>query len=283
MSRIIMSVVFTGLAAITAGCSVAPKVQYDGTKSRAMNIAEAGGIYKGLKDAAVPKDTSGALTDSVIYSSMYAGMGLASPAPGLSNLQGFGIGILSGLLEPDSPAARNSFIAWMPAEMAKSPDEARTAIQAIFRTAVGSMLDEQSIKYSFYYGRDSGVKVVNMDHIASFVLDKAYCQIEGRSCSITMSAYIPVKRPAPDFVDGVREAYFFSATGDRRFNTIAIDVPKTHPLPQAAIYQKVSQHMPSWFFIYASPRKTIGTTNGESLKYPVVFESGKANLFVNRN
>lgn len=270
------------LSALVAGCAVTPSgpLQFNPKKSRALNIAEAGGIYKGVKDAHLPKDTTGALTDSVIYNSMYAGMGFINPGPGLSNLQGFGLGILAGLFEPDSPGARNSFMAWMPTNMAITPEDAREKIQANFFDATKSVLDSYGIKYTFYYGRNINVRISNIDHVASFILDKSSCSNNDNYCKITMNAYIPVKTIAPAFVSG-NESYFFSAAEDWKYNNIQIEIPKDFHISQIEIHKKISEQMPTWFYTYLSPNKTFDK-DGQKLKFPILLEKGEPNLFVIR-
>lgn len=269
------------MVAFVTGCAVTPSVvEYNPKKSRALNIAEAGGIYKGVKDAEIPKDTTGALTDSAIYNSMYAGMGFINPGPGLSKLQGLGQGILAAMFEPDSPGARNSFMAWMPAEQAATPAEAQAKMLELFFSATKSVLDEHKIKYNFYYGRDSNIKIVDMRHLASFVIDKDSCGETGPNCSISMNAYEPIKNLTPAFVskNGGSPSFGFNANGGHKYNGIQINTPKKFPISQVDFYKQISQRMPDWFFIYLSPEKTFDK-EGKKIKFPILLEKGEPNLF----
>lgn len=269
------------IASTLTGCAVTPTAaKFDPDKSRALNIAQAGGIIKGLKDTTIPKDGTGAMGDSILTKGFDAGMGWINPGAGLSNLQGLGVGLLMGLFEPDSPGARNSLIAWMPADMATSEKEAKWTLQELFFNKTKEVLDKNNIKYTFTYGKNIKT-VVDLSHTAFFTIDHENCKTdEGRQCSIGIDTYNATKSITPDFLSsGNTESYSFPANGDYKYNSITVKIPKNYKLSQAEIFQEISKNMPDWFFIYLSPEKVL-TQNGEKLKFPLLLEKGQANLFV---
>jgi len=269
------------IASTLTGCAVTPTAaKFDPDKSRALNIAQAGGIIKGLKDTTIPKDGTGAMGDSILTKGFDAGMGWINPGAGLSSLQGLGVGLLMGLFEPDSPGARNSFIAWMPIDMAESEKDARYKIQELFFNKTKQILERNNIKYVFNYGKDIKT-VVDLSHAAFFTIDDESCKIDGkRYCSISLKAYNVGKSISPEFLPaGGEDVYSFPANGGHKYNTIDVNIQKGYKLSQTEVFQEISKEMPDWFFIYLSPEKVL-TKDGEKLKFPVLLEQGKANLFV---
>jgi len=110
----IVILIFTGFILSSLACAPKKPITYNPEKSKALNIVTAAGMSYGLKDAHVPKDTITDIRDSKAFGAAYGLTSYYSPAPGLSSSGSAGMALLSWVLLPKTPAARNSIIAWMP-------------------------------------------------------------------------------------------------------------------------------------------------------------------------
>ena len=274
------------LASMVAGCSNLPTEaqSINLKKSRALNIVEAGGIRSGVKDVAIPKDSTGALTDSTLYKMFDASAIAFNPVRGISSGTSLGMGLLSLLIAPDSPGARNSFVAWMPISLANTPEGARDFMLEQFVSSTSGLLNDLGYKYVVTRGRDFPKMIVNIDHWVSLTLDEEQCQVLVRgkagTCSITMDARIPEKGLAPSFVGNgnIGSAYAFSARDDYRYGNVKIEVPQGFKYSQFQLYEQLSSRMPDWFYLYLTPRQTK-MQDGKPLPMPVVLEQGRMNFF----
>lgn len=277
LQKITKSLVLAAAVVLASGCVTAPTapLKFNDKKSRALNISEAGGLYKGVKDSKIPKDTTGALTDSAIYNSMYAGLGFANPGPGLTNMQGLGMGILAGIFEPDSPGARNSLMAWMPISLAKDEDSAQRLMSEMVVKATAEALEHLNYPVTdFHKTNESG-------ETASVHISQKYPGCEKSGCMVYIYTPKPGKYNSPEYVSSGGMSYEFSANASHKFFQAKMDFPKQAKINTLEIYREMSKRLPHWVFSYVSPGKTY-QDGGQKIKSPILFEAGNPNLFVVR-
>ena len=275
MLNLIKTFLLASTVAIVSGCATAPSgpVKMNANKSRALNIAEAGGIFKGVKDSKIPKDTTGALTDSAIYQSMYAGLGFVNPGSGLTNMQGLGLGILAGVFEPDSPGARNSLMAWMPVGLAKDEESAQRLMSSMVVQATADAL--QHLKYPI----TDFHKSKTTSDVASVHISQTYPGCEKSACMVYIYTPKPSRHSSPEFVSNGAMSYEFPANASHKYFHATMNFPKQANINTLEIYQEMSKRLPEWVFSYVSPARTY-QANGEKTKAPIIFQAGNPHLFV---
>lgn len=244
-------------------------------KSYALNVAEAGGIYSGVSDAKIPKDSTGAMTDSMLYKGVDAGMGFINPGPGLSSLQGFGLGLLAGMLQPDSPGMRNSIMAWMPVDLAKDKKEAQQLMSRLIVNAAAHALESLNYPVSDYHKH-----ITKREYLSVYVRDE-YPGCAKNECRIfTYTPKAEIEDP-PEFISSGTPVYSFKADHSQKYFEARTYFPKDFKISTLRIYEEMSKRLPDWVCIYLSPDKTFGD-NGEKIKFPVLLQKGEPHLFVVR-
>ncbi|MBW3762671.1 hypothetical protein GL272_19795 [Aeromonas veronii] len=267
-----------GCASTNGGYS-APKFKAE--HSRAYNIAEAGGLKTGIQDASVPRDQLERLTDTKSFGAAYVLSGYVAPSlAGLSNWQGGLVNLANWAIGPKQHGSRNSVIAWMPASEAASSADAQAKFISHVKFSVESSLTDLGAEFTLLYDKDGNLTY-------QFYKNEWGCPTwtNGKSkvsdmCSIKVRIAEPLRGAAPTFVAGVQgDAYAFTSGHDTQFNFINVTNGTGAHAPEQAVYAKISQHLPTWSFIYLAPNK-VTLENGDKVKFPYLLEKGKPELFV---
>lgn len=264
------------LAGLLTGCVSNPSYQQN--HSRAYNIARAGGLVTGIKDQEVPKESYNVFTDSGATDVAYVLAGYSAPVGVFSNWQTGALNLLSSLLEPDKHGARNSMLAWMPANMASSPKDAQEKMFSHVKISVEKALSSLGAEYALMYSKD-GVFVYHFYNpewdCQTWVLGKSK---SSEMCSVHIAIFGPRKIVGPDYIYS-GEAYAFEAGHGYKYNKIEVRSGLSKKMPQQIIYARISENLPEWSFLYLAPNK-VALETGEKVKFPYMLNKGKPEFFV---
>lgn len=269
--------------ATLSGCastsSYEPSV-YKANKSRAYNIAEAGGLVTGIQDASVPRDKLERLTDTKTFGAAYVLSGYTSPQLGMANWQGGMVNLANWAIGPKQHGARNSLIAWMPAEDAASPADAQTKFLSHVKVSIESALTDLGADFTLLQDENGRLTY-------QFYKNEWGCPtwVNGQSkaadmCSVKVKLVEPRIGVAPDFVSSVQgSAYAFTSGHETAYNFVNVSNGTTSHAPQQVIYAAISKQLPAWAYLYLAP-KSVELENGNKVTFPYLLEQGKAELFV---
>lgn len=265
----------TTIAAVAFGCIAcgAGKIKdqsgyvYDNEASKAMNVMRAAKIDKGLKDQKVPKDQYRIPSKMSSFGSAVAIQSyFSAPIPGWSGSQSLGVGLALQMFKPSPKSERNAVIAWMPVELAgENPVD---NLSDIFITAMKAAAQE--------LGFDSTMNISEKGKsgIAIALEKPGVCEMEGKLNSICwMSVGFPKPQSGvipPPFVSTGPTYYFDPAMPVRtlfKFN------PYNKSINQLEFLAHVSEHLPSWVYLYAAPN-TVITINEKKSKVPLILNEG---------
>ena len=259
-----------GIVFIVTGCAAKKPVTYDTEHSKALNIVKAADMSYGLKDVTVPKDTVSDVRHSVGYGAAYGLAGFSAPAPGFSSLSTAGLNVLSWALQPKSPAARNSVIAWMPEGIGSdSEDKASAKMSSILIEATEKAARDLGYSPAVGYhkvkqGR-TGIVISLTDN------DSEYCKLSTfpgdttSYCNIVYKVRHPQKIiDTADFV-GSGATWFFDPRASE-FTAMVLDFKdkRMSKYNQMELLIATSKHLPEWVYFYLAPgevkidRKSVG-------------------------
>lgn len=261
------------------GCATMKPAEYDPGHSRAYNIARAGGLHQ-VKDRTIPRADYEALNAAVDATANTLSL-TSSHGLGLSLGKGLAAGVLLTALKPEGNAERNSLIAWMPANEASSAKEAQQAMIAYAKSAVERTLSDFDTAYKLVYEKN-GVLIHNLYNSDWGCPEWVSGQTTGSDmCNIRTQIIKPRKTPAPTFINETTDAmtYAFKSGKPSKYNSIRIRNGNASRIPQAALYERLSQHLPAWTFLYQAPGK-VATESGETINFPHLLEKGNIELFV---
>lgn len=282
MKKALITTVALAVAALS-GCASTSSYKppaYKTNHSRAYNIAEAGGLVTGIQDAYVPRDKLERLTDTKTFGAAYALSGYISPRFGMTALQGGLVNLVNWAIGPKQHGARNSLIAWMPANEADSLESAQAKFLSHVKFSIESALTNLGANFTLLYDKDGRL-------IYHFYKNKWGCPtwVNGQSkvsdmCSVDVKIVKPSIGEAPDFVSGVQgTAYAFTSGHATEYNFVNISNGKASHAPQQAIYAAISKQLPAWAYLYLAPR-SVKLENGNQVAFPYLLGQGKAELFV---
>lgn len=267
------------LAAAVAGCASAPQ-KSQGPKSEALRVAEAAGLE--LQD--VPREKIQQAAPARKEHSVVPGAVLAAgtatgdfaPPPGVSPVAAGALWALS--LFDTGPAYRsqtNMFIVWMPRALAKTPEEASRRLEDVVLQALRKALPNHHV----------GVKTYERT-------GAPYYWVEGPRCAEGCEFTVPTRSidpaswrvRAPDFLGGYpayawdggtkqHRVYFgmsHDPDGSRRWSP---GWKGWSTRRQLEVYQRFSEHLPEWIYLYLAPQKGF-------ISYPLVYGKGRALLFI---
>ncbi len=270
---------------ILSGCGAMEykPLEYNESHSRAYNIARAGGLVTGISDATARRDKTGNLTSNAAFGSAYTAAGFGAGVTGINGLAGGAINFLNWVSTPDSEGERNSIIAWMPADQAATPDEAKAKMVSSVTGAIEQGLGALGAKSEFILREDDWL-------IFNVLNDEWGCNavwVNGRSksadrCLIAFRIRSPWDSgTAPSFIYGASgSVYAFTSGGSSGYSTIRISREgENRQMPQDRIYTEISKSLPSWAYIYLAPKK-VELASGENVPYLVLLENGHPEFFV---
>ena len=279
MRRIHASTLMMALA--LAACAPSPKTDvsstYDPAASTALNIVRMAGL-EGLSDQdhqALPGPSGGIGIADVGFAASSA----VAPPPGFGGGAGIAMGALSLLTAPPRqihPAMARHIWAWVPIEIAPTPEAAKAAIDTALRTALrhlvdpeGSLeLEERDAVFSPTLAPDSHYPVLVKPGCPPFK-DSHHTAFD-ESCSGSVTAIIaPLERlqvphPAPPFVAGAAQV-----RGPVEIAIRPAGIFRSALTGGDASWTALSSALPPWVFIYLPPSRPEGSA-------PLVLGSGQA-------
>ncbi len=265
------------LASILAtSCATAP-ISIDPSASYAMNVATAAGISAKLEDRDVPIDTITSITDSGGYGVAMAASGYAAPIHGISSASMAGLNLAAWLLAPQAKSARNSMIAWMPADDVKRGTPADALADMLLDAAAKAAEDlgYTPVREIGHNGTDkSGVAVYLRDG------DSTACKNVGKvsNCWVVFGVRDPVRENAAPPIVNENSAVWFFDPGANVYSFFKF--PKENAgLNELEVLVNVSKHMPNWFYFYVAPNK-IKVGKDKPLKIPMIVNQGQVHLFL---
>ena len=268
------------------GCAITELThKYDPKKSKALNIADMGGLVTGIGDADIPKDSTGTLTDSSAYAALSGYVGtLTAPTLGVSSLTGGLMGFFSMLATPKSPGARNSFFAFMPASEAGDPEQAKQKLKEYLvlsyqKTLVDFNLLEKVIgfnekapdSFAMYFEKPEWGCPKNADTKSQLEL----CRILIRVNKPTLLN----NTPQTDWLIKDNQFYYFTGAGDHFYNDVHYKLQKSAKPPTKKLFTQLSSHLPSWVYLYIAPKQSLDD-EGKPITFPYLLNQGKIEYFI---
>lgn len=283
MNRIVLVV---SSLIVLAGCSANPvEPDFDERKSLALNIANASDINKKrqLSDRIVPKGSMKPLGESVGLNVAWAGANAFNSAFSASSL-GFGaLAIAESLLGPQSYLKQNNLVAWMPADMAPTAEEAQILLARMVADSVVEAIKasggDAEITGSWGLGHTRSKGNYLTTHAIS-VKNYESCRREDGSyagCSVLVATNRPVaNRIAPRYMTGEPFAAWQFMTRDYRdFSTVEFYLGNEKKLfPQ--FFVALGQKLPDWAALYV---RHTQNKDEAGTAYPYILKSGKVELF----
>lgn len=282
MKKALITTVALAVAALS-GCASTSSYEptaYKTNHSRAYNIAEAGGLVTGIQDASVPRDKLERLTDTKTFGAAYVLSGYMSPQLGMTDWQGGVVNLVNWVSGPKQHGARNSLIAWMPANEAVSPADAQGKLLSHVKVSIESALTDLGADFTLLYDQDGELTY-------QFYKSEWDCPtwVNGKSkvsdmCSVKVKITEPRTGTAPSFVSGAQgAAYAFTSGHETQYNYVNVGNGAASHAPQQAIYAAISKQLPAWAYLYLAP-KAVKLENGDKVAFPYLLEQGKPELFV---
>jgi len=262
--------------------------------SKALCIARAGHIAGALKDAA-PGEVKALMAnkngDALWYAGAAAGSGtrVFRQAKGFSTGAEVGVlllGMLSSMTGNIDLVGRNVVVAWMPAQLAASKEEAneraeQMLLDATFASFNGSTISVEST---------SAAKVgdpysLKKSDLIRYRVEGGIC--EGHECFLmpqmksspnggVMGARAYATK-GPDFVGGGDSYQYATRVGALYALALIVDGKlQTH-----TYLEELSKRLPDWMYTVSSPETKLagGQWFNEGQKIPVIYNRGKAMYF----
>jgi len=266
----------TAASADTQATSNCPKEH-----SLALCIAKAGHVAGTMRDA-VPSadrnDMGNRTGDALWYAGAAAGSGTRffRQAKGVSRGAEVGmflVGMVTSLASGSDIMGRNMVLAWMPADMASSKEDANAKAAAILLKATlasfeGSTITEEPM---------AGASGVSMYRVTGGVCEGHECvlvPVMKGDCAMGVRSF---KRKAPDFLGGGESYSFGTRLGALYPMTLKVDgkVDTQSYLPE------LSKRVPEWMYVVSSPETKLadGSVFNEGLRAPLMFHKGEVMFF----
>jgi len=298
-------VVVVAVALSVSGCASTNNVKRDKTKSLALQIMQAAGRDKGLKDIEhsmlkeplrhkSPTDIFALVDAAGTYTNVF------TPPPGFSVGSATAIGLLGFFL---SGRTQEGFITqllvWMPASMAKDEEEAKLKMSKILEDAAIKALPEGYTTKEFVWedqatlGSLSPQRIIKVD---GPMCANWSCYIWGDIPSDTHSNWKGKMEEsiAPEYVSNTEiKAFRYARRGQIGFNSIVKEYDEIggtgghwHKIIPGGVegfshkdwYVRISENLPSWAYYYFAPN--LKNPDDGITKIPVIFNSGKPLLFI---
>lgn len=271
------------VALLATGCaSTSEPLSYNDKKSRALNIAQAGGIYD-ASDRIVPRANyenlqlaGNTLSNTLLFTS--------SAGAGLNLSEGFGVGLALYLLENPTPANRNSIIAWMPQNEANSEKEAAEKLRQVFTKAIEKSLDELGANHVKSPGNKDEIVEIRFDSEALGCPDYEKNQeLHWKELCFVQAQIIEPRTPSltPSFVSSEATSYRFNSKDKYRFHRFNVLVPEHAKEIQEPLARAISSHLPQWAYIYIARGQV--QLNEQIVTVPYLLEQGTPHLFIHHD
>lgn len=265
------------MALLLVGCATTPK-PYNPDMSRALNLARAGGIYdQDLKDSVDGKKSysQSLLMKALNITSLVTS--LDAPLRGLSGQQTLMFNTASVLTTPDTPSARPSLMAWMPASMATSPENAYTRYVQLIDDAIATTA--KSMNMNLAKIAESSSPKIDGNPLIMWAVTAPQFGCDGSNCVIAYNVTMPNPWKTPAFVgSGNLDSFNLAANNTTKYSRLIFtQVSDVKSFPMDDFYKNTSRALPEWAIMYFPPNTVF--QNGESLSYPVIYEKGQQLLF----
>ncbi len=236
------SLIVLFLTIVLSGCAAQKPATYDHSKSRALNLANAAGIWSSLRDRKVPKDTVNTLMNSDAADLAFAVSAFDTPMPGLSGLQSFGFSLLASSLGPEDPASRNSIFAWMPYNSSHNPE---LSFLKIMEKSVEKTITDLGMKFWKDPRYDKNV-VVYLISGKFNCPDESENKPEHEFCIFSYNIGDQDDALAPSYIMKNRnqKTHFFSSRKSYHSDFYFSQNGKVSKIPQYDFLKKLSHNMP---------------------------------------
>ena len=269
----------SSMAVEAAPTSTCPKEH-----SLALCIAKAAHVAGAMRDAVAigaGNDMGNRTGDALWYAGAAAGSGTKffRQAKGVSRGAEVGmflVGMVASMASGSDIVGRNMVLAWMPAEMASTKEEANAKAAAVLLQATLASFEGSAITAEAI----AGVQGVSRYRIAGGVCDGHDCvlmpPLKGGDSGPVLGAR-SFKRKAPDFLGGGESYSFGTRLGALYAWKLMVDgKEQTH-----AYLPELSKRMPEWMYVVSSPETRLadGSLFNEGQRAPVMYHAGEALFF----
>ena len=267
---------------VLSGCVANKPRPYEEDQSEAWNVTRAAGFVK-LEDAELPegvKDPNDmTLLDNPLADAAYLGFSFTGPHGGVNPYADLGIRALELLLRPDARSAHKRFFAWMPADLAGSPEDAQKKL--------ADVLDDASKKTMADRGNTitgpSGDADPGANRFYSYAWTGKDCHGDFE-CRLNIQVHEPDSGMAPQALGGY-QSYYFHPDSFWGFPHVTDGEKKNSDgykwLPSLEYLAALSANLPEWVYMYFPPRYIgIDGTDKDMNQVPVVLNKGRFMYFV---
>ncbi|CCU23196.1 hypothetical protein ACQ9QL_004860 [Salmonella enterica subsp. enterica serovar Agona] len=277
MSTSVSSATALFAAIMLAGCATTPK-SYNPEMSRALNLARAGGIYdQDLRDS---EDGWNSYKQSLLMKALNVtslASSLDAPLRGLNGQQTLMFNTASILTSPDNPSARPSLMAWMPASMAKSSEDAYSNYINLIDNAVAVAAKSMNLDLTKIV--ESTAPKIDGNPLIMWAVMAPQFGCDGSNCVIAYNVTMPNPWKTPAFVgSGNIDSFNLAANNTTKYSRLIFtQVSDVKSFPMDDFYKSTSRALPEWAVMYFPPNSVF--QDGKALPYPVIYEKGQQLLF----
>jgi len=280
--KLLNTIALISIISVTVGCAPKKPLTYDTERSKALNIVKAAKMDYGLRDVAVAKDTVSDIRDSAGYGLAYGWAGYNAPSVGgLSSSATAGMNVLAWALQPKSPSARNSVIAWMPESIGgKSKEDALDKMADIIIEASEKAAKDLKFSPRTFIGRKGtdkrgfAVTLTNNNSENCKVPNKPNSTVSG--CNIVYKVRYPHKIDNTTHFVGNGSTWFFDPI-EKDFTSMIFKNKLEYN--QLDLLIATSKYLPEWVYIYLAPGE-VKMSGKEKLKVPMILNKGKPHYFI---
>ena len=209
------------------------------------------------------------------------GTGVISPMPGLGRLGSIGLMLLVGNGPPPSTHQGNRVFAWMPRDMAASPNEAIDVLEGLLHQHIREVFKDYAFEDVALYGPGNAPPTaLHREALRGWALSGPGCA--PAPCTLTHhSSYNfwskpPAEGTAPEWLGGYKAWVFAKRSGlplDSLWTGSVYDTPR--------YADRLSSLLPEWIFLSLSPESSRDQlVSNPGLRMPFVYNKGKPLLLV---
>jgi len=281
--RIVIKLILASIFILLTACATNKPFTYNPEYSKALNVVKAAKMDYGLKDVEIPKDTVFDIRDTKTFGVAYGLAGYNSPMPGMSASSTAGLNILAWALQPKSPSARNSIIAWMPESIGgKTKEEALDKMADLIIEAT----EKAAMDLSFAPTTFVAKKGTDKRGFAISLTDNESenCQVSKKAKDTVSDCYIAYKVRYPHKIEKTEEyigsgsAWFFDPV-ERKYTAMIFKDKKDYQYNQLELLINVSKNLPHWVYIYLAPGE-VQITKDRKLHVPLIINKGELLYFI---
>lgn len=281
--KIVIKLILVSIFILLTACAAKKPFTYNSEYSKALNVVKAAKMDYGLRDVKIPKDTVFDIRDTKTFGVAYGLAGYNSPMPGMSASSAAGLNLLAWALQPKSPSARNSIIAWMPESVGgKTKEGALDKMSDLIIDATEKAAKDLKYTTKAFVAKKGadkrGFAISLTDN------ESENCQVSTKPNSTVSECNIAYKVRYPhriemssDFVGG-GPAWFFDPI-ERKYTSMIFQNKKDYQYNQFELLIRVSKYLPKWAYIYLAPGE-IQITKDRKVNVPLVINNGDIFYFI---